>query len=77
MKDRLRLDHSHLLGFKLTADAQQKLSDPRIGAKIGPKIDPRMGAKVGGPKIDPRLGAKVGPKIDPRTGAKIGPKVSR
>jgi len=62
MKQRLQLERSRLLGFRLSQGADQQVSnDVRLGAKIG---------KGGG--TAPRAAAQARAYFDARIGAKIG-----
>ena len=64
MIQRLQLERSRLLGFRLSQGADQQASnDVRIGAKIG---------KGGSGGTAPRAAARVRASFDARIGAKIG-----
>ena len=63
MKQRLQLERSRLLGFRLAQGSDQHVSnDVRIGAKIGkgPGLAPAPKATKARPYFDARIGAKIG-----------------
>ena len=81
MKQRLQLDRSRLLGFRLSLGADQQASnDVRVGAKIGKFPTAPMTAAQARAYFDARMGAKSGkvPAAKARAyfevciGAKIG-----
>jgi len=60
MKQRLQLERSRLLGFRLSQGADQQASnDVRIGAKIGKGTGPATATKARA-YFDARIGAKIG-----------------
>jgi hypothetical protein len=64
MKQRLQLERSRLLGFRLSQESNQEASnDVRIGAKIGKNpggIAPAPRAAQARAYFDARIGAKIG-----------------
>ena len=80
MKQRLQLQRSRLLGFRLSQESDQQASDDvHIGAKIG-KVTGGTASRAAQARayFDARMGAKIGKVptarayFDVRIGAKIG-----
>ena len=65
MKQRLQLERSRLLGFRLSqGSGQQVNNDMRIGAKIGKSPPPAPTVTKARAYFDARIGAKIG-KVSP------------
>ena len=64
MKQRLQLERSRLLGFRLSQGSDQQVSnDVRIGAKIGKGGTTGIALKARA-HFDARIGAKIGKGTD-------------
>ena len=61
MKQRLQLERSRLLGFRLSQGSDQHVSnDVHIGAKIGKNPTIGIAPATKARYFDPRIGAKIG-----------------
>ena len=61
MEQRLQLERSRLLGFRLLASDRAPMSfDPRVGADIGKPFASENSEELPAEFFDPRIGAKIG-----------------